>query len=140
MKFRADAKDIKIFLLFCVFVLYICAIGVLNARSLAIEGTFYGFLPFEAFTGKYIGTTLMLFFLVIAGVGFSVSSYFFEREKGFGITTNKKDKGYSRWCKDKEMKKTLCEIDPRAEKVEHAGIAIISDGKKCGLMMVKHIT
>ena len=130
MKFRADAKDIKIFLLFCVFVLYICAIGVLNARSLAIEGTFYGFLPFEAFTGKYIGTTLMLFFLVIAGVGFSVSSYFFEREKGFGITTNKKDKGYSRWCKDKEMKKTLREIDPKSDKIEHAGIAVINDGKK----------
>ena len=130
MKFRADAKDIKIFLLFCVFVLYICAIGVLNARSLAIEGTFYGFLPFEAFTGKYIGTTLMLFILIIAGVGFSVSSYFFEREKGFGITTNKKDKGYSRWCKDKEMKKTLHEIDPKSDKIDHAGIAVINDGKK----------
>ena len=130
MKFRADAKDVFIFLGFCVFVLYVCAIGVLNVHSIAIDGSVYGFLPFEAFTGKYIGTTLMLFLIVMVGVFFSVSSYFFEREKGFGFSTQKKDKGYSRWCKTREMKKTLKEVDISADKIDHAGIAIISDGKK----------
>ena len=129
-KFRADEKDIKIFIGFCILLLYFCAIAVLNARSLATSGQLYGFLPFEAFSKNYIGTTLVLFFLVFCGVAFSVSSYFFDRDKGFGVTTEKKDKGYSRWCSDKEMKKTLCEIDPSADKIDHAGIAIISDGKK----------
>ena len=130
LKFRADAKDIKIFVGFCFLLLYFCAIGVLNAHSLATEGTFYGIIPFEAFSVRYLPTTLCLFFLVLAGVCFSVSSYFFDREKGFGITTQKKDKGYSRWCKDKEMKATLYEVDPAAPTAEHAGIAVINDGKK----------
>ena len=105
-KFRADAKDIKIFIAFCFLLLYFCAIGVLNAHSLATRGTFYGIVPFEAFSIRYLPTTITLFLLILAGVFFSVSSYFFDREKGFGVTTQKKDKGYSRWCKDKEMKET----------------------------------
>ena len=130
LKFRADAKDIKIFIGFCFLLLYFCAIGVLNAHSLATKGTLYGIVPFEAFTIRYLPTTLTLFLLVLAGVCFSVSSYFFDRAKGFGVTTQKKDKGYSRWCKDKEMKDTLCEVDPAAPTSEHAGIAVINDGKK----------
>lgn len=129
MKFRADEKDVKIFAGFCIFLLYISAIAVLNVNSLATEGTFAGLLPFKAFAPEYIVYTLVLFFGVLAAAFFSVKSYFFDREKGFGFG-NKKDKGYSRWCKEKEMKKTLCEIDPQADTVEHAGIAIISDGKK----------
>ena len=100
-KFRADAKDVKIFVGFCFLLLYFCAVAVLNAHSLATEGAFYGILPFEAFTLKYLPTTLCLFLLVLAGVFFSVSSYFFDREKGVGFTTEKKDKGYSRWWKEK---------------------------------------
>jgi hypothetical protein len=90
MKFRADAKDVKTFIGFCILLLYLCAIGVLNVHSIAIDGSVYGFLPFEAFSGEYIGTTLMLFLIVMVGVFFSVSSYFFEREKGFGFSTQKK--------------------------------------------------
>ena len=45
--------------------------------------------------------------LALAALFISVSSYFFEREKGLGITTEKKDKGYSRWAKDKEIKEEL---------------------------------
>ena len=129
-KFRADEKDIKLFIGFCLLLLYFCALGVLNAHSIATTGRLYGILPFEAFSLKYLPTTLALFFLVLMGVLFSVSSYFFDRDKGFGFTTEKKDKGYSRWCTEKEMKKTLFEVDPRADTIEHAGIPIISDGKK----------
>ena len=130
MKFRADSKDVAIFLGFCVLLLYLCSIAVLNVHSLANYGTVYGIIPFEAFSPDYIVSTLVLFILVLFGIFFSVSSYFFDRDKGFGFTTKKKDKGYSRWCKDKEMKKTLCEIDPKAEKIDHAGIVVINDGKK----------
>ncbi|MEE3342838.1 MAG: type IV secretory system conjugative DNA transfer family protein [Bacilli bacterium] len=130
MKFRVDEKDVKIFGIFCVILLYICAIAVLNVHSISTKGKLSGLLPFEAFTPKYIGVTLVLFFLIIIGVLFSVSSHIFEREKGFGFTLQKKDKGYSRWCSEKEMKKSLFEIDPSADTIEHAGIPIISDGKK----------
>ena len=34
-KFRADAKDVKIFVGFCFLLLYFCAVAVLNAHSLA---------------------------------------------------------------------------------------------------------
>ena len=65
MKFRADAKDIKIFVGFCFLLLYLCAVMVLNAHSLATTGTFYGIVPFEAFTLTYLPTTLTLFFLLL---------------------------------------------------------------------------
>ena len=130
MKFRVDEKDLKIFIAFSVLLLYLCAIAVLNVHALATSGTIYGIVPFEAFTPKFIGTTLFLFFIILIGIMFSVSSYFFEREKGFGFTTKKKDKGYSRWCKEKEMKKTLVEVDPTADKTENAGIVVVNDGKK----------
>ena len=67
MKFKVEKKDLIIFIAFCVFLLYLCAIGVLNASSIATEGRFYGFLPFKAFTAKYIGMTFFLFLAALIG-------------------------------------------------------------------------
>ena len=36
-------------------------------------------------------------------------------KKGFGITTEKKDKGYSRWAKDKEIQQELTMVPLQAE-------------------------
>ena len=128
LKFVAEKKDIKIFIGFCIGLLYFCCIGVLNAFSLATRGQLYGIIPFEAlFNLKYLPTTLFLFFVVLLGVLFSVGSYFFERDEGVGFSTQKSEKGYSRWCKDKEMKATLCEVDPKEDNLEHAGIPIITE-------------
>jgi len=130
MKFTADEKDVKIFIGFAIFLLYLCAMCVLNVHTLATSGAFYeSLLPFEAFNSKFIGTTIMLYVFALGGIFVSVKSYFFERKKGFGFS-KKEDKGYSRWCGDKEMKKTLCEIDPSKDQIDHAGIAIINNGKK----------
>lgn len=132
MKFRAEPKDIMMFIAFCFFLLYMVAIGVLNATSLLNTGNFYGIVPFEAFSGEYIATTLTFFFLVLIGIFVAVSSYFFDREKGFGFKTSKKDKGYSRWAKDKEIKtaKNIHEIDPKAYTAPYAGIPVINNGNK----------
>ena len=130
MKFRIDEKDLKIFIAFCILLLYLCCITVLNMHSLASSGSFYGLVPFEAFSKKYIGATLFIFLLFLVGIVFSVSSYIFDREKGFGFTTKKKDKGYSRWCSEKEMKKTVKEVNPSEEKAEAGGIVVINNGKK----------
>ncbi len=133
MKFRAEPKDIAIFVCFCIFLLYICAVGVLNASSLATTGKFYGLLPFEAFSGRYIGATLVFFLLALIAIFTAVSSYFFDREKGFGIATTKKDKGYSRWCKDSEMKKDLVKINIKDETIPVGGVPLISNGKNIWL-------
>lgn len=106
LKFRAEGKDVFIFILFAIFLLYLVAIGVLNFSTLAIDGRFYGLNPVEAFSSKYIMATVLFYIFAMAGLFASVSSYFFEREKGLGFTTEKKDKGYSRWAKDREIKES----------------------------------
>ena len=129
MKFRVEPKNLIIFGVFCIFLLYICCIGVLNASSLATEGKLYGLVPFAAFTGKYIGTTLVLFCLALLGIFGAVSSYIFDRESGFGFAFDKKDKGYSRWARKSELKKQLKQVDPKAYTADAAGLVVMNDGK-----------
>lgn len=124
-KFRADPEDILMFVLFAIFLLYIVCIGVLNLSSFATEGYLVGLNPFPAFGPKYIAATLVFYFLALGGLLVSVSSYFFDREKGFGITTDKKDKGYSRWAKDKEIKAELDRVEVQQESSTSAGVPLI---------------
>ena len=127
MKFRAEPKDVLIFICFCIFLLYLIAIGVLNASSLTTTGEFYGFVPFEAFSSDFIASTLTFYILALVGIFVAVSSYFFDREKGFGFSTSKKD---SRWAKESEVKKQLVEVDPKAYTADAAGLVVINNGKK----------
>lgn len=104
LKFTAEPEDVIYFLLFCVFLLYIIALAVLNLSSFSKTGTFYGFNPAEAFSPEYITYTLSFFVLALIGIIAVVSSYFFDREKGIGLSTNsKKDDGYETWAKDKDI-------------------------------------
>lgn len=131
LKFRADAKDWTIFGVFCVALLYLSAIAVVNLSEFSKYGTFYGLNPLPAFSKEYLLPTLVIFGFILAAIIMSVSSYFFDREKGFGISTDaKNEKGYSRWSTDKEMKKQLKMVEAVAEKSDAAGIPIINDGKK----------
>lgn len=130
MKFRAEPKDVLIFIAFCIFLLYVVAIGVLNASSITTTGEFYGFVPFEAFSPNFIASTLTFFVLALIGIFVAVSSYFFDRDKGFGFSSTKKDKGYSRWAKENEVKKQLVEVDPKAYTASAAGLVVINNGKK----------
>lgn len=124
-KFRADPEDITIFVIFAIFLLYVVCIGVLNLHSFATEGYLCGLNPFPAFSPRFIGATLTLYLLSLVGLLVSVSSYFFEREKGFGITTDKKDKGYSRWAKDKEIKAELERVEIKQRNATAAGVPLI---------------
>jgi len=130
MKFKIERKDFIILCCFCVFLLYICCIGVLNISSLATEGHVSGLNPFPAFTGKYIGATLVLFVLALLGIFAAVNSYIFDRESGFGFSVGeKKNDGYARWAKKSEVKKQLKKIDPKAYNADAAGLVVINDGK-----------
>ncbi|MEG1596892.1 MAG: type IV secretory system conjugative DNA transfer family protein [Bacilli bacterium] len=130
LKFRADATDVMYFILFMIFLLYIVCIGVLNIKSLSSTGVFYGFNPIEAFTPEFLPVTITFYLLFFFGIFISVSSYFFDREKGMGFTTSKNDKGYSRWAKEKEMKKELKMIYPTSENTGAGGIPLINNGKE----------
>ena len=131
MKIKVEKKDLIIFVIFCVFLLYLCAIGVLNVSSIVSEGKFYGFLPFRAFTSRYIGMTFFLFFACLIGLFLAVKSYIFDHEKGFGLSIgSKKEKGYSRWATDNEFKKGLDVVDIKADKIPAAGIALYSKNGK----------
>ena len=104
LKFKADAQDVLIFVIFAIFLLYVVCLGVLNFPELAINGHFYGLNPFPAFAPSRIAATLVMYLLFLGGIFMTVSSYFFERESGVGFSVGaKSDKGYSRWAKDKEM-------------------------------------
>ncbi len=129
-KFRADPEDLLIFGMFAGFLLYIVAICVVNVHTFATEGHLSGLNPFPAFGPKYLFSTLFLFLLALLGLFASVSSMFFEREKGFGITTDKKDKGYSRWCKDKEMQEELTCVPILKKNSKEAGIPLILNEKE----------
>ncbi len=129
-KFRADPEDLLMFIMFAIFLLYIVAIGVVNLSTFAQEGHLYGLNPFPAFLPKYLASTIVLYLLALGGLFISVSSLFFEREKGFGITTDKKDKGYSRWAKDKEIQEELEEVAIRQPNSKKAGIPLILNKEK----------
>ena len=125
LKFRADPEDWMIFGVFAVVLLYVIAIAVVNLSSFAADGTLSGLNPFPAFSTEHITTTLVLYFLTLGGLFISVGSYFFEREKGFGLTADRKDKGYSRWAKDKEIKEELKCVQITQKNSKAAGIPII---------------
>ena len=129
-KFRADPEDLMIFGIFAVFLLYIVALGVVNLSTFASEGHLSGFNPFPAFGPKYFFSTIFLYLLALLGLFASASSMFFEREKGFGLTTEKKDKGYSRWAKEKEIKEELNCVPITARSAKEAGVPLILNEKE----------
>lgn len=112
LKFRADPKDVVIFIIFAVFLLYLVAIAVVNLHSFSTETRFAGLNPLPAFAPNLLLPTICFYLLALVGLSMTASSYFFEREKGFGYTSQKKkETGYTRWAKDKEIKED--------ENVEH---------------------
>ncbi len=135
MKFKVEPKDFFIFILYCLILLYLCALAVSNLFSLLNTGTFAGLIPVSAFT-RYLFITLILFVGVLVLIFTSVSSYIFDKEKGHGIglkvqEKNKND-GYSRWSTDKEIKASsnVEKIKPTEKNLEAAGIPLINNGKE----------
>ena len=133
LKFRADKKDIVIFIIFCVVLLYLVAIAVVNIRSIFDSGEFTGLNPFPAFNSDNLILTLTFYIAALIAIFVASSSYFFEREEGIGITTEKKTKieGYSKLMTEKEMKKDrgIKKVHLKDDSYEAGGIPVINDGK-----------
>lgn len=133
MKFSVTSKDLIIFILFCIFLLLLCSLGVSNAVELINEGEFAGMNPFLGFAPKYIFGTFLVFFGVLISIFASVSSYIFDRQKGkLSLNVGEKDeKGYARWAKEKEMKNSskVVKVSIADENANAAGVVLINDGK-----------
>ncbi len=132
MKFRVSKDDLIIFIIFCLLLLYLCAIAVLNFVTFGAEGQLWGLNPFPAFGPKYIAITFTLFIATLIVIFTSVSSYIFSREKGsgFGLRIGEKEeKGYNRWAKDKEIKEGFMveKISASDAHVNAAGIPLATD-------------
>ena len=129
-KFRVDAEDLLIFILFAIFLLYIVAIIVANVHTFGVEGRLTGINPFPAFSTDCLKATILFYLVSLLGLFTGVSSWIFEREKGFGITTDKKDKGYSRWAKEKEIQKELSCVPLTLKNSKEAGVPLILNEKE----------
>lgn len=131
-KFRAEAKDIKYFVIFAILLLYLVAIAILNLNSLAETSKFHGLNPLPAFSPTFLLPTIVFYILTLVGIIVSVSSYFWEREKGFGYEPGKPDSkdGYSRWAKEYEVQKKLKEIIVSTPTIAHAGIPLLVKKQK----------
>ncbi len=136
MKFKVEPKDFFLFVLYCIILLYLCALAISNLFSLVNTGTFYGLIPFSAFTLKYLPFTLGLFLGVLILIFTSVSSYIFDKDKGKGfglkISDEKANDGYARWAKEKEIKESshVEKIIPTEKELQAAGIPLINNGKE----------
>ena len=133
LKFRAEKKDVIIFLIFSLILFLLICLAVSNIGSfLSEEGTFSGLNIVPALT-TYLPLTLLLFIVCIIAMFMSVQSWFIEREEGVGFQIgSKREKNYSHWEKDSEMKKgqDIVAVDPLAPKANAAGIPIIMTPKK----------
>lgn len=134
MKFRISKKDLIILACFLVFLLYLCAVGVVNFVTFGATGTLAGLNPIPAFT-QYLALTLLLYIVCVIVIFASVSSYVFEKKgkKGIGLVIEDKvETGYSSWAKDKDIKtdRGIEAVDYTAPTVKAAGIPLIYDTKK----------
>ena len=127
LKFRADAKDVAIFAVFATVLFILICLAVSNVGTFISENKFCGLNFIPAIT-RYLPFTIMLFIVALIAMFMSVQSWFIEREDGVGFQIgSKKEKNYSRWATDKELKKAdnVVAVDPLAPKTEAAGIPLI---------------
>ena len=128
-KFRAEKKDVASFAIVGVFVFFIVAACVANVSSIINDGVPAGINIIPAFSSNNIGTTLIIWIAFI-GIAFGAnSSFFFEREKGFGFTDQPKENGYSRWAKDKEIMeaKDVLKVPFATKEAKAGGVPVIYD-------------
>ena len=134
MKFRVSKKDFMMFIAFCIFLLFMCAVAVVNITEFSQTGSFAGLNPFPAFTKENFAATMTLFTIALIIIFTSVSSYIFEKDKGkvIGLNFNPKEtSNYSSWAKETEIKKMkdVVKVDPKSPHIEAAGIPLINNSK-----------
>ena len=130
LKFRAEKKDVVAFVTVALVVLVVVAFCVANITSIINNGTptvniLYAFIP------NNIALTIIIWIALIGAAFGASSSYFFEREKGFGFTDQPKENGYSRWAKDKEIMeaKDVLKVPFVSKTAKAGGVPVIYDNE-----------
>ena len=135
LRFRAETKDVIIFLIFAFVWLLVVAFSVANVSAFLNEESFTINL-FLGFVGSNLAATLVFFFAGIIAAFAGVKSVFLEKEDdqfGVGISIGqKREKNYARWSKPSEIKKSsnVVAVDPLAPKANAAGIPLIMKPNK----------
>jgi len=135
MRFRAETKDVIIFLIFAVVWLLVVAFSVANVSAF-LDGESFTMNLFLGFNSKNIAITIIFFFAGLIAAFAGVKSMFLEKDDdkfGVGISIGqKKEKNYARWSKPSEIKKSsnVVAVDPLAPKATAAGIPLIMNPNK----------
>ena len=136
MKFKIEFKDFVMFIIYSIMLFYLCCILVLNFYSLTNSGSFYGLLPFRAFTMPFLPVVLIIFFGALIFIFTGVSSYIFskdDKEGGIGFSFKKKQSdGYSKWSTVKDIRKSTgaVRVNPSDPVLSAAGIPLINSKKE----------
>ena len=127
LKFVAEKRDVVIFAVLCFFLLFLIAIVISNVKSIIDYGTPAGINFLIAFYPSNILVTLAVWIVIIAALFGTTSSYFFDREKGFGFSDEKKTNGYSRWFKDKDIiaQRGVLEVPYSVSKIDGGGVPLV---------------
>ena len=131
LRLKVEPKDLMIFCIFSFVWLIVVQLLVVNINAFVQEESFTINIFLVFTNGIMLLMTIALFFLgIIVGL-VSVKSYIFDRGEGIGLEVGaKKEKNYSRWAKDKEMKAELKKVNPKAKHNDAAGIPIIMNEKE----------
>ena len=134
LRFRADAKDVVIFIIFSVIWFLVACFTVANISQF-LNGEGITLNIFLALNIKNIAITILVFIVGLVAVFAGVKSQFFEKEDSSGIGLSigqKKEKNYARWAKEKEIEKGLDVrvVDPLSAKADAAGIPLMMNPKK----------
>ena len=127
LKFVAEKRDVVIFAVLCFFLLFLIAIVISNVKNIVEYGTPAGINFLIAFYPSNILVTLLVWIVIIAALFGTTSSYFFDREKGFGFSDEKKTNGYSKWFKDKDIiaQRGVLEVPYNVAKIDGGGVPLV---------------
>lgn len=130
-KLTAKKEDVIKFSIFSVVMFLLVATIISVISEFSATGNFGEINPFLVFLDldKFL-LTMIVTIVVLLSIIFNSSSQFFEKEKGFGFSFAKKDKGgYSRWLTEKEFRAELKHLYADDKTTQVAGIPLINNGR-----------
>ena len=131
--FRAKKENVIKFIVYCIFLLYLVAIAILNIRSFATEGYFWGLNPIPAFGPEFIVSTIVFYILAVIASILSVSGFFITREKGFGFAGPKNEPdGFEKMASEKDVKKwkNIVKVSLKEKHYNAGGVPFILNEKE----------
>lgn len=138
LKFRAEKKDVVAYAWGCLLLFIVVALCIANFYHIAdrtvelhnnhISWT-WNFIP--ALFPPRLFYTIAFWILAVVILTASVSSKFFDREKGFGFKEGKEEKGFGRFAKPDEYKnfKDIEPVEISAKESTAAGFPLLFDKK-----------